>query len=357
MESRLAPSFLPPVGVLEMTYNCNHGCRFCSCPWEDPRPHRRLPRQEEMSVQEWMGCIQRVCDMGVTSLAFTGGEPLLKEGLEDLLRFAASRTVEHVETVDGRLTIRVAPPRVHLLTNGTALTWAHLDLCRDLGLHLSMSLPGIRTFSWHTGGADPSVILERFQQARDRGIPTTVAVTVTQHNLPELYETLAAGLLAGADAVLLNRVLPGGRSLRWFPDLALSPSEVRQALDVAEEVLATADRRGSVGTELPRCILGDGAWPHLQVGTRCSAATGFFVVGPSGYVRVCNHSPVNLVHWRDLDALRLDPYWMRFLLKRWLPRECRACPSMGTCDGGCREAAHVLLGDLEAPDHGLGPLS
>ena len=90
-ESRLAPSFLPATAVLEMTYRCNHACLFCSCPWYaedgdfDTRP--------ELTADEWKSTIAKLCSMGCTDLAFTGGEPLLKEGIEDIIEFAAGLTV------------------------------------------------------------------------------------------------------------------------------------------------------------------------------------------------------------------------------------------------------------------------
>ena len=105
---RPAPSFLPTTAVLEMTYRCNHACLFCSCPWFadgngfDVRP--------ELSVADWQGLIRRLAAMGVTNFSFTGGEPLLKEGLFDIVEAAASCTCEHIETVEGRLASRRAPP-------------------------------------------------------------------------------------------------------------------------------------------------------------------------------------------------------------------------------------------------------
>jgi radical SAM protein with 4Fe4S-binding SPASM domain len=358
-DSRLARSFLPSVGVLELTFACNHRCLFCSCPWEDGRPASGSPRFErgpELDLDAWRHCLRMLCERGVSTFAFTGGEPTLKPGFEELLRHAASLEVEHVEIRDGRLVSRVGPPRLHLLSNGTALTGAHLDLLATLGAQLSVSLPGLSTFHAHTG-ADPRVILAVLAEACRRAIPTTLAVTVTRWNLPELYETLAAGLLAGADALLLNRFLPGGRGLAHQEALTLEGDQVVEMLEVAERVLVTANRRGSVGTEIPRCLLGDRVFRNLRVGTRCSAATGFFVVDPSGRLRACNHSPVQLMRFEDMDGARTHPYWMRFVRKDWMPAECRGCSALGRCDGGCREAAHILGGRLDAPDPSMrGPL-
>jgi radical SAM protein with 4Fe4S-binding SPASM domain len=345
--SRLAPSFLPATGVLEMTYRCNHRCGFCSCPWF--ADGGGYVRRGELSVAEWQAAIDRLTRMGVCNLAFTGGEALLKEGLFDIVRHAARCTVEHIETRDGALVSEFKAPNLYLLSNGTAVTSATLEFCRDFGVQLSMSLPGLATLREHTGIGDPDVILGKFRAAKALGLKTVANVTVTKRNLPELYQTISAAFLAGAQQLLLNRFLPGGRGLE-HRDWVLNAAEVRTMLDTAEEALTDAGRFGSVGTELPRCIFSPEKYKRLTVGTRCSAAQGFFVVGPAGFVRVCNHSPVDLVHVSEIESLKTHPYWRRFTQRDYLPQACGSCAQASDCDGGCREAAHVVGGAVDSPD-------
>ena len=75
---------------------------------------------------------------------------------------------------------------------------------------------------------------------------------VTKLNLPELYETISAALIAGADSLLLNRFLPGGRGLS-HPELILTREEVRLAADIAEEVLSRVKRQGHFGMKWSDC--------------------------------------------------------------------------------------------------------
>jgi radical SAM protein with 4Fe4S-binding SPASM domain len=346
--SRLAPSFLPSTAVLEMTYRCNHACLFCSCPWYaegngfDVRP--------EMTVAEWKVVIQKVCTMGATNLAFTGGEPLLKEGIEEIIDFAAGCTAEHIRTDNGKLVSEWKAPNLYLLSNGKAMRTEILALCRRHRINLSMSLPGFTTFADHTQAGEARKVLEWFRKAHEMGVTTTVGITVTRRNLYELYETLAEALLAGADTLLMNRFLPGGRGLRYARELTLSRDEITQMLDTAEGVLQTAKRYGSVGTELPKCIVDASRYQRLQVGTRCSAALSFFVIDPSGYIRTCNHSPVRLNHVSEIEKVKDHPYWKRFVAKDYLPKACGLCREIGSCDGGCREAAHIVGGELDSVD-------
>jgi radical SAM protein with 4Fe4S-binding SPASM domain len=188
-----------------------------------------------------------------------------------------------------------------------------------------------------------------FGRAHELGCATTVGIAVTKLNLPELYETISAALVAGADSLLLNRFLPGGRGLS-HPELMLTADEVRQIADVAEEVLSRAKRHGHFGTELPDCMIDAGKYEYLNVTTGCSAATDFFTVGPNGMLRVCNHSPVELVKWDEWEKLPECEEWMHYVRHDYLPKMCDGCGKAAKCLGGCREAARVFSGSPTAPD-------
>lgn len=122
-------------------------------------------------------------------------------------------------------------------------------------------------------------------------------------------------------------------------------------LDIAETVLEKANRYGHVGTELPLCAINNPErYKHLQVSSMCAAAKGFFVIDPSGYIKVCNHSPQRVCHYTELETLPDNPYWVSFQKRSYLPVMCIGCDKISKCDGGCREAAHVYFGSISDPD-------
>ena len=320
---------LPRTAVFEMTYRCNHQCVFCSCPWFSGH-YEILP---EIDTEAWCQLLDELKQRKVLSVAFSGGEPLLKEGLFDVMAYA----------------IKIGMG-AHLLSNGRIMSDEVLSFCSKHKIQLSLSLPGCDTFSQHTG-CDTSAadILNWFTKAQRHNIVTVAGITVTNRNLYELFETIAEALLAGANSILLNRFMPGGRGL-FYRDWELNQKQLTEMLDTAEEVLRTASRYGNVGTELPRCLIEPAKYKNLMIGTRCSAGTHFFVFDPSGYVRVCNHSEHRLVHWRELDRLEENAYWNRFISKDYVPPSCQSCSQISKCDGGCREAAHIVGGKLDALD-------
>jgi radical SAM protein with 4Fe4S-binding SPASM domain len=345
--ARIGRAFLPATAFLELTYRCDRRCVTCTCPWEaDDSDYERRP---EMNLPQWKEVVFRLTKLGIHDFAFAGGEPLLMEGFEDLVNYAAGLTAEFVETDGAGLLVRRAPPRLFLYTCGASLRPDLLTVLGRLRVQVVLSLPGLATYRDHTGEGDAEAVLATLRAARARGVSTTVAVTVTRKNLPELYEIMAEALLAGADAILLERFFAAGRGLAHAAELSLGPDDVVRMLDTAEEVCALAGRRGVVGTSFPPCVTGR-ARPHLDMATRCRAGADFFVVDPAGFVRVCPHATARLGNVRALVAVREHPLWRRFTQRQYMPGRCADCASFLACDGGCREAAHLANDRLDSLD-------
>jgi radical SAM protein with 4Fe4S-binding SPASM domain len=345
--SRPSVSFLPVTAVLEMTYRCNHACLFCSCPWMGSG---RTATPPELSTREWKEVLDLLSRHGVHNICFTGGEALLRPDLEELIAYASRLKITMLKEKNGHLTEEISPPKLYLLSNGRLVNGKVLDMCQRHGIQLSISMPGLRTYKELTAGGDVRKVVRAFQGAKERGLKTVVGITVTKKNLSELYETIAAAFLAGATQLLLNRFLEGGRGRSFARELTLDREELIAMLDTAELALHHAGRYGSVGTELPLCLFDPARYTRLEVSTGCSAAKGFFVIGPSGRIRGCNHSPVELAHYAQIDTLKKDPYWMRLTQNDYLPGMCSGCHDAGRCAGGCREAAQIISGALDAPD-------
>lgn len=307
-----------------------------------------------MSTLEWKEAITEMCHAGVTHFSLTGGESLLRNDWAELIAFTAEQRVLITERSDAGLIEKEIHPRINLLTNGKLMSETVLDVCEQYNVNLSISLPGLESYAHHTQSDTPVVsILKWFQRANSRHITTTAGITVTAFNFHELKETLSMALIAGANTILLNRFLPGGRGLS-HPELELSQTQIIEMAIIAEKVLHRAGRYGGIGTEFPVCLLPENqTFKHLQMNTRCGAAESFFIIGPSGHLRVCNHSPVELAHWRDWRSVKDDPYWRKFVFKEFIPEMCHDCESLSQCDGGCREAAHICFGSPNAPDPAL----
>ena len=329
---------LPGSAILETTYRCNHHCKFCSCPWFAPDTNYR--KGEELNLEQWEQAINILYENGVKYFTVSGGEVLLKDCAEGIIR--------HIREEGLRRGMHNA---IVVITNGLLMSDDWLDLFRELDAHLGMSLPGYSTFEEHTGVNNADGVLHWFGVAKEKGVESYVGVTVTRKNYHEIGETIARALISGASSLLLNRFLPGGRGLEYMSELMLDTRQIPAMLDMAEEVLSLAGRYGNVGTEIPLCAVGDPTrFKYLNAGYQCSAAKMFVVVGPSGEIRVCNHSP-HIVGNIFADGVVEDiDYWNLFAGPFERPSSCTGCRMTNLCTCGCREVAHILTGDPRKED-------
>lgn len=332
--------FIPKSVVLELTYRCNHKCLFCSCPWETTEDgYVVYDKAEELELEDWKKAIDILHDLGVENISISGGEALLKDCLLDILEYIREKNVFNVGS------------SIVLISNGLLMNEDYLKAFKKYNVHLSMSLPGLDTFEEHTGVDNAAGVLYWFQEAKKMGIETTVNVTVTKLNYHELYETIANGLIAGADTLLLNRFLIGGRGITNSEKLSLNREELNGMLETAEKILELSKRIGSVGTEYPLCIIKDREkYKQLRIGSLCSAAKDFFVIDPSGRVRACNHSPIKVGHIFDKEIISNKDYWQTFTSRAYIPNSCIMCEDVNYCDCGCRETASIVCKDLRAKD-------
>ena len=325
---------LPNSVALELTYRCNHKCKFCSCPWD--APNSAYPKGTELSVSEWKQVVDILYDKGVESFSISGGEVLLKQGFEEI--------ISHIRQEGCK---RGLDKPIVLISNGLKMNEEYLRFFKDMNVHLSMSLPGYSTFKEHTGVDNADGVLHWFQVAKSIGLEATLNVTVTKKNYDELFQTISLGLINGAHDILLNRFLPGGR----MNELKLSPEQINGMLDVAEEVLDYANKYGNVGTEIPICAINDvDKYKRIHIGYQCAAAKGFFVVDPSGNIRTCNHSPRIVGHILGKPIITDSEYWNMFALSDYSPNSCSGCNLKTKCDCGCREVANILHGNPKETD-------
>ena len=68
--------------LAELTYRCPLQCPYCSNPVEMAK------YKNELTTEDWFRVMQQARKMGATQLGFSGGEPLVRKDLEDLIKEA-----------------------------------------------------------------------------------------------------------------------------------------------------------------------------------------------------------------------------------------------------------------------------
>ncbi len=321
---RIAP-FTAPVAApykadLALTYGCNNRCGHCyNEPSRGPMP--------SLSVSQWKEIIDRLAEVGVPHLIFTGGEPTLVTGLAELIEHAHRRGLVTGLNTNGR---RLADPALAARLARAGLSHVQITL--------ASSRPEVHNAITGAGSFDETI--EGIGQSLAAGLYTLTNTTITARNVDHVAEVLPLVRGLGVRTAAVNGLIRSGGG-RTTPD-AIPPAKLGPVL------LSLRDRAAELGLRLlwytptPWCRLSP---LELDLGPRrCNAAEYSICVEPNGDVLPCQS------YYESAGNLLRDPWaaiWEGPLFRRLrdrvrdpraagLPPECWDCPDLAACGGGCR---------------------
>lgn len=327
-----APTPRPPLWLLaELTYRCPLHCVFCSNPVDFARHDR------EMDTATWKRVLGEARALGAVQLGFSGGEPLLREDLEELV--AHGRELGFY---------------TNLITSGVGLTPARAKALKAAGLdHIQLSfqdstrelndfLTSTRTFELKSRVA--SLI-------KSQGYPMVLNCVMHRFNLPHVGRIIDMAERMGADYLELANTQYYGWA--WLNRSALMPTvdELRDA-----EAVVAARRAGLDGRMKVLWVSPDYA---DALPKPCMAGWGavFMVVAPDGTALPC-HSARMLpgIDFPNLQQVSVQQAWAgsdafdRYRGQAWMNDTCGDCDERGRDFGGCRCQAYLVTGDAAATD-------
>jgi cyclic pyranopterin phosphate synthase len=160
---------------ISVTKRCNFGCIYCHDEGLGPVARPRSPHAEEMSAVEVERLVRVAREFDIRSVKFTGGEPLVRADMEEIV----SRTVSHIGDVS-------------LTTNGSMLE-ARAEALRNAGLkRVNVSIDSLdpKAFQEIRHGALPPV-LRGIEQALHVGLtPVKLNMVVFRPTLPHIPEMI-----------------------------------------------------------------------------------------------------------------------------------------------------------------------
>jgi radical SAM protein with 4Fe4S-binding SPASM domain len=326
--------------IVEVTQRCNHACQHCYNVWipGSETQHAGYPRGE-LGTAELLGLLSKA--LGETEcrhVTLTGGEPLLRQDLPEIVEFLRQKGVITTIISNGRLLTE--PTVIDMLDRGVALFEIPL-LSHRRQVHDDLS---------GAPGAFDAVLAAMAHLRYHRGQFVAVFV-VTRKNLADLSEAIKLAYAFGAKALMLNRFNPGGRGRRHLHELLPTADELRRALEVAEAASATLSFPISCSIPIQPCLVNTSAFPHLGFGF-CAAGSNraYYTLDSLGNLRPCNHTPTILGNlFRESFSQLIAPDRMAEFVGA-IPPFCDPCSQRQVCQGGCRASAQVCSGSLAAED-------
>jgi pyrroloquinoline quinone biosynthesis protein E len=326
--------------IAEITHRCPLHCVYCSNPLE------LTSRKEELATADWLRVFKEAAALGVLHLHLTGGEPLARPDLTELI--AGAR--------ESRL-------YTNLITSGIGLTRERLSQLVESGLdHIQLSFQDSSEgpANWIAGARAHANKIELAEWIRghqiahqigERRIAFTVNLVVHRQNIEHLDRMIAALEALHPDRMEIAHAQYYGWALKNRS--ALLPT--RAQLDRAVTVVAAAEER------LRGRVRIDSVIPdyHARFPKACMGGWGrqLMLIDPAGRALPCHAAGV--IPGMRFDSVRehgLDWIWQsseafqKFRGEDWMPEPCRSCDRRKEDFGGCRCQAFLLTGDASATD-------
>jgi radical SAM protein with 4Fe4S-binding SPASM domain len=299
---------------LALTYRCNNNCFFC---------YTGGPQQKaELTTKQWKKIIDRLWDIGVPQLVFTGGEPTIREDLAELVNYSQ-------KFVTG------------LVTNGRRLDLLAEDLKKASLDYVQVSLESsFATTHDKMVGANGAwnETVAGIIKALSLNMEVVTNTTLTRDNIGEFLGTLQFGRTLGLKNMACNGLICSGRGHRARKADGIDAAEMKEVLQRAQE------KAYALGINLqwysPTCY-NDLNPMELGLGVKsCSAAQFNMTVEPDGMVIPCQswiHEKVGNILTESWVSIWSDPISVALRSRKHAQEDekCRQCQHLSTCGGGC----------------------
>ena len=328
----------PPVGVgqplwllAELTYRCPLHCVFCY------NPVQLKQASSELTTAEWVEVMRQARQLGAAQLGFSGGEPLVRDDLEELVQEAHRL---------GYYT--------NLITSGVGLTPARAQRLKDAGLdHVQLSFQDstreLNDFLSHTTTFELKKKVAQTIKAHDW--PRVMNCVLHRHNLPHVGQIIEMALDLGAEYLELANVQYYGWA--WVNRDHLMPT--RAQLQEAEAVVQGWRER--IGKQCRLLFVVPDYFEERPKACMNGWGSVFLSIAPDGLAMPCHNA-------RDLPGLQLPSVreqpiadiWQRsqafnaYRGQDWMQEPCRSCDERYKDFGGCRCQAFMVTGDAAATD-------
>ncbi len=326
----------------EVTAACNLRCIHCHAAGGRPAPGELSTEEAKHFIDE----LVRVREFRM--LVYTGGEPLVRPDLPELLHYSRRAGFTNV-----------------IATNAILITDDVARELREAGVvGAAVSLDSVRAEVHDTIRGVPGSFdraMRGIHALRRAGILVQVNVTAMDYNFADLEDLIALADEVGAGIMLMYQLVPVGRGSD-IRDAALTVNQNERLL----KSLARMQKRVSTIIEP---VAGPQYWPYLMtrrgrtngfwlrlarpVFHGCSAGRGFVYIKANGDVWPCPFVEVNCGNIKETPFRKIweESAVFRNLRDRenTLKGQCGACSFRGIC-GGCRGRAWACTGDYLAAD-------
>lgn len=325
----------PPLWLLaELTYRCPLQCPYCSNPVDFAKSG------SELTTEQWIEVFRQAREMGAAQLGFSGGEPLVRQDLAELVK--AARDLGYY---------------TNLITSGIGLTEARIAELSEAGLdHIQISFQAADEEVNNMLAGSKKAFAQKLAMAKAvkaAGYPMVLNFVTHRHNIDRMDRIIELCIELEADFVELATCQFYG----WaeLNRAALLPT--REQLERAEQV--TQQWREKLEAQNHPCKLIFVTPDYYEERPKaCMNGWGsvFLDITPDGTALPCHSARQLPVQFPNVKEHSIQHIWQesfgfnKYRGFDWMPEPCRSCDEKEQDFGGCRCQAFMLTGDASNAD-------
>lgn len=316
---------------LELTHRCPLKCPWCNNPLELDR------RDNELTTDEWKKVMRDGRKLGSLQLGLTGGEPAMRDDLEELVAYANGLGYY-----------------VNLITSGIGLSHKRLEALKEAGLHqiqLSIQHSDPKIVDALVGARAYDKKIEIARSIKALGFPMVMNIPVCKQNIDDGANLLALAEDLGVDYLEFANV----QYYNWAMINRRELLPTQEQLLRSEAVVIEARERLAGKMTIYFVV------PDYFDGKPKACMNGWgaihFTIAPNGTALPCQEARViDTIDYPSVREHSLEWIWHespQFNLYRgdeWMKEPCRSCDEKAKDFAGCRCQAYILTGDAANTD-------
>ena len=333
MNNDIETSVGPPLWLLaELTYDCPLHCPYCS------NPKELGDTKDELNTQQWLNVFTQARAMGAVQLGFSGGEPLLRKDLEQMVKHS-----------------RELGFYTNLITSGIGLTEKRIARLKVAGLdHIQISFQGADPEMNDIIAGRGNAFEQKFKMAQSvkaQGYPMVLNFVISKQNISQVEDIMRLSCLLKADYVELATAQYYGWAFTNRDHLL--PSQ-QQLITAEKTVNEFRDKQNGSG---PQFIF---VTPDYYEDRPKACMNGwgstFLTIAPDGSALPCHSAKMLPLKFPNVKDKSISDIWQKdfsfnhFRGDSWMPQPCISCDEKEKDFGGCRCQAFMMTGDMYKTD-------
>ena len=329
------PTHGQPLWLLaELTYKCPLQCPYCANPLDF------AASKSELTTDEWLKVFEEGRKLGAVQLGFSGGEPLVRQDLVELIKGA-----------------REMGYYTNLITSGVGLNETKVALFREAGLdHIQVSFQAADESVNNMLAGSRKAFEQKLKMAREvkaQDYPMVLNFVTHRHNIDRIDRTIELCVELEADYVELATCQYYG----WAYENREQLLPTREQLERAERITNEyREKLAAEGNPIKLIFVTPDYYEERPKGCMNGWGQVFLTVTPDGTALPCHSAKMLPIEFPNVRDNSLDHIWNEsfgfnhFRGYEWMKEPCRSCDEKEKDFGGCRCQAYMMTGDATNTD-------